>query len=159
MNLLEKIFVLLVTVTAMFIYPIVTLSDQSDEITRTTVYNATSEFVEQVREQGKLTQDMYLNFISELDNTGYLYDIEFKHGHDTVVPVYETALDDVNTQVAGTDIVTYITYTDDILNTLYATNGIYTFDKGDTFSVSVKSRDETLSQKTHRLILRRNYKR
>ena len=62
----------------MFIFPLMTLADTNDDITQLTVQTATSEFVDEIRKTGKLTEDKYNSFVSSIAATGNAYDIELQ---------------------------------------------------------------------------------
>ena len=50
----------------MFIFPLMTLADRNDDITQLTVQTATTEFIDEIRRTGKLTEDHYNNFLAVL---------------------------------------------------------------------------------------------
>lgn len=152
-DIFGKIMVVVLTVIALFIVPLVTMTQKHDSITQGVVYGDTVEFVDRVREQGQLTQEMYLEFVRALDATGVLYTIEMKHGHRSVVPVFGPD------GVTGTETIEDVKYENQILETLYVTKtssedleaggteGVYRMSKGDTFSVTVYNKEKTLGQK------------
>lgn len=159
---LGKIVTVILAFIACFLLPLYFSAQQSDNVTQSVVYSVTSDFVNQVEEQGYISQEMYMQFVQGLDNTNLLYDIEMNHSHQNVVPVF-----DGNGQVVDTEKVEDVMYTEQILEVLYAeektqeeldagaSQGIYHFSKGDTFSVTVKNRENTSSQ-TMSLALFRN---
>ncbi len=147
MEPLSKVFAVCLTIIALFIAPINIQAQLQDNTLQSTVYAMTDDFVEQVRAQGKITQDMYLEFIQRLDATNLLYDVKITHSHSTVVPVY----DSTGTTIA-TKTVDNITYTQDILASVYETEGVYLMSKGDMISVSVTNREPTLGQRLRRLL-------
>lgn len=149
MNFLGKIFAVILAAVVLFIVPVINYANSNDDIMQSTVYNITTEFVSDVREQGKITQDMYMNFVRELDNTGILYDIELQHKYTSPVPEY----DDTGKTVSVNE-VDNIVYTDEILKSVYETNGVYVMSKGDDFSVIVTNRDPTLGQKMRQIVFK-----
>lgn len=142
MNSLAKIVAIIITIIAVYIAPMLMLGQAHDSNMQSAVYGITDSFVEQVREQGKITQDMYLEFISNLDTTDLLYNVEIVHCHSTMVPVF-----DENGNTIDTETVDNITYTDDILASVFETDGVYLMSKGDTISVEVTNREDTIGQK------------
>ena len=62
----------------MFIFPLMTLADRNDDITQLTVQTATTEFIDEIRRTGKLTEDHYNNFQATLASTGNAYDVELE---------------------------------------------------------------------------------
>lgn len=147
-NSFGKIITVGFAVIVFCLFPIYNMTQDHDSVVQQIVYSDVVEFVDEVREQGKITQDAYVAFTSKLDATGLLYDIEIKHAHDTVVPSFDTsgAVSDV---VEGTD----IWYTEQILDALFTehrddgTEGVYLMSKGDRFSVTVKNREATMNQR------------
>ena len=47
----------------MFVFPLMTMSDRTDDVSQLTVETATTEFVDDVRTTGKLTMDKYSKFV------------------------------------------------------------------------------------------------
>ena len=147
MDAVGKIFSVIVVVFAIFFVPIILMSTTKDEVTQSVVYNITADFVDNVRAQGYVSQDQYLEFVSALDNTGELYDINMTHSHEIVTPVYE------NGEVVGTKTSEDCYYSDDILAQVYETNGAYFMNQGDTFSVEVSLKNKTLAQTMRQSVL------
>ncbi len=147
MEPISKIFAICLTILAIFITPVLICAQSHDNTLQSMVYSMTDDFVEQAREQGKITQDMYLDFVRNLDATNVLYDIEITHSHSNVVPVFDDTGDTV-----GTDTTDNITYTDDILKSVYETDGVYLMSKGDMLSVKVTNREPTLGQRLRQIV-------
>ena len=57
------IIAIFVAAILMFIFPLMTLADRNDDIAQLTVQAETTEFVDEIRRTGKLTQDEYNTFI------------------------------------------------------------------------------------------------
>ena len=159
MDTVGKIIAIIIVIIALFIAPLISMSSNNDSITQSTVYDIASEFVDDVRECGYISQERYLLFISELDNTGILYDVELIHSHSSVNPVFETQTSGnggapTTTQqvVTGTSEVTDCYYTDEILRDIYSTEGIYRLSVGDTISITVKNRDKTIAQRIRQMV-------
>ncbi len=62
----------------MFVFPLMTMSDRTDDVSQLTVQTATTEFVDDVRATGKLTQDKYAKFVENISSTGNNYDVEME---------------------------------------------------------------------------------
>ena len=62
----------------MFVFPLMTLADRNDDVTQLTVQTATTEFVDDIRRTGKLTEDKYNSFVSNIAATGNAYDVEIE---------------------------------------------------------------------------------
>ena len=58
----------------MFIFPLMTMSDRTDDVAQLTVETATTEFVDKIRTTGKITQENYNQFVQSITATGNTYD-------------------------------------------------------------------------------------
>ena len=54
---LITVIVIILAAVLLFIFPLMTMSDRTDDISQLTVETATTEFVDDVRTTGKLTMD------------------------------------------------------------------------------------------------------
>ena len=130
----------------MFVFPLMTMSDNSDDISQLSVETATTEFVDDVRTTGKLTMDKYSKFVETLSSTGNSYDVEME------VQVLDENPGKKTTQAEATKIgenVYYSMYNSQILDTLAPSGGktkTLALKEGDIFSCSVKNTNTTLSQ-------------
>lgn len=159
MDTVGKVIAIIIVMVALFIAPLVSMSSTNDSITQATVYDISSEFVDDVRECGYISQERYLSFITELDNTGILYNVEMIHSHDTVNPVFgEQSTTDENGVVTKQQVVTDTNatteyyYQDEILEKVYSKEGIYKMTQGDTFSIKVYNRDKTTAQRIRQMV-------
>ena len=50
----------------MFVFPLMTMSDRTDDVSKLTVETATTEFVDEIRTTGKITPDKYSKFIENI---------------------------------------------------------------------------------------------
>ena len=81
-NALATTVALFTTGVLLFIAPMVTLTERSDNVTQEKVKLVVEEFVTDVQNTGKLTRAKYLNFESELASTGnntYEVDMEIRY--------------------------------------------------------------------------------
>lgn len=130
----------------MFVFPLMTMSDRTDDVSQLTIETATTEFVDDVRTTGKLTMDKYSKFVENISSTGNSYDVEME------LQVLDENPGKKTTQAQATKIgenVHYSMYTSQILDTLAANNGqnkVLALKEGDIFSTSVKNTNTTLSQ-------------
>lgn len=159
MDTVGKVIAIIIVMVALFIAPLVSMSSTNDAITQSTVYDISSEFVDDVRECGYVSQERYLSFITELDNTGILYNVEMIHSHNTINPVFDEQ--DVTTEsgatvkqqvVVDTNSTTEYYYQDEILDKVYSSDGVYTMTQGDTFSIKVYNRDKTMAQRIRQMV-------
>ena len=127
----------------MFVFPLMSMSDRTDDISQLTVKTATTEFVDNVRTTGRLSLADYSAFEQEIYATGNSYDIEME------VKVLDENPGKKTTQASSTKIgenVYYSMYTSQILETLDQGNAVLALKEGDMFSTSVRNTNTTLSQ-------------
>lgn len=147
-TLITIVAILLATVL-MFIFPLLSVSERSDDISQLSVQTATAEFVDNSRTIGKITMDNYTKLITTIAATGNSYDVEME------LKVLDENIGKKSAWTQGTVIgenVYYSVYTSQIVEVLedrenkYNSNGVYKMKEGDIFSVSVKNTNKTLSQ-------------
>ena len=127
----------------MFVFPLMTMSDRTDDVSQLTVETATTEFVDDIRSKGKIEPDRYNKFIENIGSTGNTYNVEIE------VRILDENPGKKTTQVETTKIgenVYYSVYTSQIVNDYIDKNKIYKLKEGDIVSVSVKNTNQTLSQ-------------
>lgn len=125
----------------MFIFPLMSMSERTDDISQLAVQTATTEFVDRVRTTGKLTLDDYDKFISTLATTGNTYDIEMQIQHIDENPGIKVTQADI--QKIGESLY-YNEYTSQIEERLDSDERI-NLKKGDMFSVKVKNTNKTIA--------------
>lgn len=126
----------------MFVFPLMTMSDRTDDVSQLTVKTATTEFVDEIRTTGKITPDKYSKFIQNITSTGNTYDVEME------VKVLDENPGKKTTQVEREKIgenVYYSVYTSQITEKL-DNNQTYYLKEGDIVSVNVKNTSQTMSQ-------------
>lgn len=126
----------------MFIFPLMTMSDRTDDVAQLTVETATTEFVDEIRTTGKITSDKYSQYLQTIGSTGNTYNVEME------VKVLDENPGKKTTQTDREKIgenVYYSVYTSQIENELKERNN-YKLKEGDLVSVSVKNTNQTLSQ-------------
>ena len=126
----------------MFVFPLMTMSDRTDDVSQLTVDTATTEFVDEMRTTGKITQDKYSQFLETIGSTGNTYDVEME------LQVLDENPGKKTTQTTRDKIgenVYYSVYTSQIKDKL-ENEGVYKVKEGDIVSVNVKNTNQTLSQ-------------
>lgn len=126
----------------MFIFPLLSVAERSDDISQLSVQTATAEFVDNSRAVGKITMDNYTDLVTTISATGNTYDIELE------LKVLDENVGKKSAWTQGTVIgenVYYSVYTSQIVEVL-EDKGVYTMKEGDIFSASVKNTNKTLSQ-------------
>lgn len=143
---LITVIVIILAAVLLFIFPLMTMSDRTDDISQLTVETAVTEFVDDVRTTGKLTMDKYSRLVETLSSTGNSYDVEMQ------LQVLDENPGKKTTQAESTKIgenVYYTMYTSQILDTINPSSGTtktLALKEGDIFSVSVRNSNTTLSQ-------------
>ena len=75
---LITVIAIVLAAVLMFVFPLMTMSDRTDDVSQLAVETATTEFVDDVRTTGKLTMDKYSRFVEEISATGNSYDVEME---------------------------------------------------------------------------------
>ena len=126
----------------MFIFPLMSLAERTDDISQLAVQTATTEFVDTVRTTGKMTIEDYDQYLSEISSTGNSFDIEILIQQLDENPGKKT------TQAEATKIgenLYYNIFTTQVLEQL-DTNGRITLKEGDIVTVTAKNTNQTISQ-------------
>ena len=127
----------------MFVFPLMAMSDRTDDVSQLAVQTATTEFVDNVRTTGKLTNANYSKYIEEISATGNTYDVELE------VEVLDENPGKKATQSETTKIgenASYHLYTSQILGDYLDKNKPLTLKEGDIFSATAKNTNTTISQ-------------
>lgn len=131
----------------MFIFPLMSIAERSDDISQLTVQSAVTEFVNTAVGTGKITMNEYNKLISKIEATGNKYDVEIE------IKVLDENIGKKSAwtqkQVIGENNY-YSVYTSQIMNYMASMegdgDGVYTMKEGDIISVSAKNSNKTLSQ-------------
>lgn len=142
------IIAIAITVVLIFIFPLMTMSDRTDDVAQLTVETATKEFVDEIRTTGKITPEKYSKFLENIGATGNTYDIEL------IIQILDENPGKKASQTPTTRIgenVYYTIYTSQIEEKIAPKSNSITptawiLKQGDMVSVSVKNTNQTLSQ-------------
>ena len=123
----------------MFVFPLMTMADKKDEVSALTAQTATTEFVDQIRTTGQLTQEQYDNYMQTLAATGNSFDVD--------ITIQVSDENPSKKQVSITDnvgnTVYYEMHTKQVLDTL-AEYDILTLKEGDIVSVVATNTNVTI---------------
>ena len=125
----------------MFIFPLMSTSDRTDDITTQAVESATTDFVDEIRSTGQITQDSYDNFVQTLSSTGNSYEVEME------VQVLDDNPRKKVTEAEYTKVgenYYYSEYTTQILDEINSDAGAMYLKQGDMVTVSVKNTNRTI---------------
>lgn len=126
----------------MFVFPLMSMSERTDDVSQLSVQTATTEFVDYVRTTGKLTTDNYDKYLQTLTSTGNSYEVDIQLQILDENPGVKTTQAD--TTKIGENLY-YNLYTSQVEEKL-DNNGKITLKEGDRISVSVKNTNQTISQ-------------
>ena len=125
----------------MFIFPLMSTADRSDDISQQVVQTATTEFVDNVRSTGKLTADQYDNFVKKIAATGnaFIVEMEAKKLDENS---RKKAAQAASTKVGENQY--YSEFTSQIEEVL--AKSPYLLKEGDIFATTVKNSNVTIAQ-------------
>ena len=126
----------------MFVFPLMSMSERTDDVSQLSVQTTTTEFVDKVRTTGKLTLDDYEKYISNIIATGNSFDVSIEIQQLDENPGVKT------TQTEMTKIgenLYYNIYTSQVEEQL-STKGKITLKEGDRIAVTVKNTNQTIAQ-------------
>ena len=126
----------------MFVFPLMSLAERTDDISQLAVQTATTDFVDNVRTTGKLTLDDYEKYLSDITATGNTFEVEILVQQLDENPGKKT------TQAEATKIgenLYYNIYTTQVLEELNS-KGRITLKEGDLITVTAKNTNQTISQ-------------
>ena len=126
----------------MFVFPLLTMSDRTDDVSQLAIETATTDFVDEVRTTGKITPEKYNKFIENIGSTGNTYNVEMQVQVLDENPGKKTL--SLQSDKIGENAY-YSIYTSQIEEVLN-NNKNYNLKEGDMFSVSVKNTNQTLAQ-------------
>ena len=130
----------------MFVFPLMTMSDRTDDVSQLAVETATTDFVDDVRTSGKLSMDKYSKFVETISSTGNSYDVEMEINVLDENPG-KKASQAVEKKIGEN--VYYTMYTSQIMDQINPKSGdtkTLALKEGDMFTASVKNTNTTLSQ-------------
>ena len=128
----------------MFVFPLMSVSEKSDNISQLTVQTATTDFVDKVWTTGELTLDDYDKYIQTITSTGNAFDVEL------MVQIMDENIGVKTTQAETTKIgenIYYNLYTSQLESVLKDNKKHkITLKEGDRVSVTVKNTNTTIAQ-------------
>ena len=117
----------------MFVFPLMTMADKSDDVSQLSIQNATTDFTNKIRTTGYLSQD---DFILTLASTGNSYDAEITIQKLDQNPAKKSSGD---TTTIGQNVY-YTMYTTQVLEQLPLS-----LNEGDIVSVNVENTNTTVA--------------
>lgn len=133
--------VYLATAIIMFGGPLYILSANNDDMSQTALQAEVAEHADNVGKTGILTEDDYASLVQTVSADGTAKEIEMQIGRVDENPSKKTT--QANYTKYGENAMYYI-YTNDI-ETMLKEDGAVIFNQGDTYSISVKNKTQTLN--------------
>jgi hypothetical protein len=142
---LITVVAILLAAILMFLFPLMSVSERSDDVSQLAVQTAVNEFVDNSSTSGKITIENYNALVSTLNATGNPYEVEIEHKILDENIGKKSAW--TQGQVIGENVY-YSVYTTQITDVLEDNNGtgVYQMKEGDIFSCSVKNTNKTIAQ-------------
>lgn len=146
---LSIVITIILLVVLIVIFPLYNYFERQDDMSYNLALKATTNFVDEVLKSGYITEQMYSDYISELANTGNIYDVSLEAHRKKLGP--DSKKDDVYNEMYIVD------YNNDILDkntenvsnvTLESgsiKNGVYTLNRDDKFYVKLKNASTTMA--------------
>ena len=125
-----------------FVVPLMTMADRFDTTSQAEVEASVSDFVDEIRSTGKITQEKYDAFIQSLSSLGYTFDVSMEAkilDENPGKKTSQTSKDKIGENVY------YSEYTSQIEQQLEE-NGVKNLKTGDMVLVTVKNTNKTLAQ-------------
>ncbi len=126
----------------MFVFPLMSMSERTDDVAQLAVQTATTDFVDNVRTTGKLSSDDYDKFLQTIASTGNSFDVDIEVQILDENPGVKTTQAEMTKIGENSFYRLYTSQVEDKLNN----NGKITLKEGDMVSVTVKNTNQTISQ-------------
>ena len=128
----------------MFVFPLMSISERNDDISQLSVQAATVEFVDNIRQTGRIARQEYDGFIQTISATGNSYDVQMEVKILDENPGKKTAQTTID-KIGENSY--YTEYTSQILEKMDASQSkTMKLKEGDIISVVVKNTNTTIGQ-------------
>ena len=141
-DILTSIIGIVIAAILMFIFPLITMSDRTDDVSQLTVDIATIEFVDNIRESGKITPDKYSKYIENIGSTGNTYNVELEVKVLDENPKRKT----IQSGTTGTNENVYYSVYNSQIEAAIEAKKTYYLKEGDIVTVSAKNSNQTIAQ-------------
>lgn len=141
METFSKAIGMVVFIVLIFIFPMVYQSQRYDTVAQSYVSSITDDFIDNICETGKLTANDYTNFISALNKSGNLYDVNLTVKEISVVKTDTGSIENTTKDITNDEIIKQLFSTsvaDDKQNVMRIGSGSYV-------NIVVKNKNKTLS--------------
>lgn len=129
----------------MFIFPLIATADRSDDISQQVLQTEITEFVDDVRSTGKVTQDKYDTLITSINgSTGHVIDVQME-GSILDESARKKTQQAESTKAGESGYVKV--FNSQILEGMAnSATSTYTFKQGDIFTTTATNKDRTIAQ-------------
>lgn len=141
-DILSAIIGIAVAAILMFLFPLITMADRTDDVSQLAVKIATSEFANDVIATGKITTERYNQFITNLGSTGNTYNVTIEA---KILDENASRLTTKNDKKQAGQNAYYSVFTSQILETI-TNKDVFYLKEGDIISVDVKNENQTIAQ-------------
>lgn len=128
--------------TLLFVFPLLATANDTDTQSRDLVESATTQFVQDITNTGKITSSKYQSYLDTITSTGTDFDVNME-----VQELDESSSKKTTTAVSSKvgELSTTSKYTSQIVDELNS-NGSVILKKGDSISVTAKNKGSTVGQ-------------
>ncbi len=126
----------------MFIFPLISISERTDDVSELSIQTATTEFVDKVRTTGKLTLQDYDKYISTITSTGNSFDVDIEIQILDENPGVKTTQAEMTKIGENLYYHFYTSQVEEMLNN----NATVRLKEGDRISVTAKNTNQTIAQ-------------
>ena len=133
---------LLIGAVLMFMFPLMSSSERTDDISQMAITTATEDFVNKIRTTGKITLDEYEQYLQTITATGNTFDVDmtvYQLDENPGVKVTQAEMTKIGENVY------YTIYTSQIEEKLNQ-SGRMKLKEGDRVTVTVKNTNQTIAQ-------------
>lgn len=141
METFSKAIGMVVFIVLIFIFPMVYQSQRYDTVAQSYVSSITDDFIDNICETGKLAANDYTDFISALNKSGNLYDVNLTVKEINITKTAAGTISSTTREVTN----------DDIIKQLFSTSvaeskqNVMKIGSGSYVNVVVKNKNKTLS--------------
>lgn len=129
----------------MFIFPLVATADRSDDISQQVLQTEITEFVDNVRSTGKVTEDKYESLVSSVNgSTGHVIDIQMEASILDESARKKTQQADSTKVGEGSYIKVFNSQIIDAME--QSATSTYNLKQGDIFTTTATNKDKTIAQ-------------
>lgn len=126
----------------MFVFPLMSMSERTDDVSQLAVQTATTDFVDKVRTTGKLTLADYDKYVATLGATGNSYEVDIELQLLDENPGVKTTQAEMTKIGENLYYSFYTSQVEEMLND----NARITLKEGDRIAVTAKNTNQTISQ-------------